>query len=149
MAMDVSYVTAFAALGGAALGGFTSFATSWTISRAQMKAQQTANSKSIRQDLYKEFIEEASRIYGDSLIHNTLELSGLIGLYALISRMRVLSSQKVIENASRVVQVITDTYDQPNKTPKELESMIHNGRVDLLQGFSDACREEFERNPSI
>jgi len=117
--------------------------------RAQMKAQQTANSKSIRQDLYKRFIEEASRIYGDALIHETLELSGLIGLYALISRMRVLSSQKVIENASRVVQVITDTYDQPNKTPKELESMIHDGRVDLLQGFSDACREEFERNHSI
>jgi len=147
--MDVSYVTAFAALGGAALGGLTSFTTSWTTLRAQMKAQQTANSKSIRQDLYKRFIEEASRIYGDALIHETLELSGLIGLYALISRMRVLSSQKVIENASRVVQVITDTYDQPNKTPKELESMIHDGRVDLLQGFSDACREEFERNHSI
>jgi hypothetical protein len=147
--MDVSYVTAFAALGGAALGGCTSFVTSWTNLHLQMKAQQTANSKSIRQHLYKKFIDKASIIYGDALIHNTLELSGLIGLYALLSRMRVLSSQKVIENASRVVQVITDTYDQPNKTPKELESMIHNGSVDLLQGFSDACREEFETNLSI
>ena len=88
--MDVSYVTAVAALGGAALGGFTSFASSWTTLRIQMKADQSANSKSRRQKLYKEFIDEASKIYGDALIHSTLELSGLIGLYSLISRMRSL-----------------------------------------------------------
>jgi hypothetical protein len=144
--MDVSYVTAFAALGGAALGGFTSFASSWTTLRIQMKAKQSANSKSKRQKLYKEFIDQASRIYGDALIQSTLELSGLIGLYSLISRMRILSSEEVIENASRVVHVITETFHQPNKTPEELESMIHQHRVDLLQEFSNACRKELETN---
>ena len=144
--MEVAYVTAFAALGGAALGGLTSFTTSWTTVRAQMKAERTASSKSRRQDLYKNFIEQASRIYGDALINSTLELSGLIGLYTLISRMRVLSSVSVIENAVRVARSITDTYEQPNRTPAELESMIHNGSVDLLQDFSYACRREFESN---
>ena len=147
--MNASYVTVIAALGGAALGGFTSFATSWTTLHAQMKSEQTANSKSRRQKLYKQFIDEASKIYGDALIHHSLELSGLIGLYALISRMRVISSPLVIENASRVVRAITDTYSQPNKTPAELEAMIHDDSVDLLQGFSDACRKEFELNLSI
>ena len=144
--MDVSYVTAVAALGGAALGGFTSFASSWTTMRIQMKADQSAHSKSRRQNLYKEFIDDASKIYGDALIHSTLELSGLIGLYSLISRMRILSSEEVIENASRVVRIITETYHQPNKTPDELESMIYQHRVDLLQEFSTACRKEFETN---
>jgi hypothetical protein len=144
--MDVSYVTAIAALGGAALGGFTSFATSWTTLRTQMKAEQSANSKSRRQKLYKEFIDEASQIYGDALIHNTLELSGLIGLYSSISRMRIVSTEGVIESASRVVRIITETYDQPNKTPAELESMIYQHQVDLLQEFSNACRKEFETN---
>ena len=51
--MDSGYITAFAALGGAALGGLTSFATSWTTLRTQMKAQQRDNSKSQRQKLYK------------------------------------------------------------------------------------------------
>ena len=147
--MDVSYVTALAALGGAALGGLTSFATSWTTLRVQMKAEEIASSKSRRQELYKQFIEEASRIYGDALIHDTLELSGLIGLYALISRMRVQSSLAVVENAERVAQIITDTYRQPNKTEAELEVMIHDRRVDLLQGFSDACRKEFETNLAL
>jgi hypothetical protein len=109
-----------------------------------MKAKQSANSKSKRQKLYKEFIDQASRIYGDALIQSTLELSGLIGLYSLISRMRILSSEEVIENASRVAQVITETFHQPNKTPAELESMIHQHRVDLLQEFSNACRKELE-----
>ena len=144
--MDVSYVTALAALGGAALGGFTSFATSWTTLRIQMNAEQTTHSKSRRQMLYKEFIDQASIIYGDALIHSTLELSGLIRLYSLISRMRIFSSEEVIENASRVAQIITETYHQPNKTPDELESMIHQHRVDLLQEFSNACRREFESN---
>jgi hypothetical protein len=144
--MDVSYVTALAALGGAALGGFTSFATSWTTLRIQMKANQSANSKSRRQKLYKAFIDEASRIYGDALIHSTLELSGLIGLYSLISRMRILSSDEVIQNASRVARIITETYHQPNKTPGELELLINQNHVDLLQEFSNACRREFESN---
>ena len=144
--MDAAYVTALAALGGAALGGFTSFATSWTNLRLQMRAEQTANSKSARQELYKKFIDEASRIYGDALIHNTLEMAGLIELYALISRMRVLSSRPVADAAVDVAKRITDTYRQPNKTPEELEAMIFNNTVDLLEGFSDACRREFEIN---
>jgi len=147
--MDTSYITAVAALGGAALGGFTSFATSWTTLRVQMKANKKASSTSRRQELYKQFIEDASRIYGDALTHEKLELTRLIGLYALISRMRVLSTQSVIGNAVKVVQVITEVYKQPNKTPDEVDDMIRNGRVDLLQGFSDACRIELETNVSI
>jgi hypothetical protein len=144
--MDPSYIPALAALGGAALGGFTSFATSWTTLRVQMKANNTASSKARRQKLYRQFISEASRMYGDALIHNELQLAGLIGLYSLISRMRILSSAQVIENAVLVTQTISDIYRQPNKTPEELEEMIHNDHVDLLSKFSEACREEFETN---
>ena len=142
--MDPGYITALAALGGAALGGFTSFATSWTTQRAQMNAALTASSKSQRQKLYKTFIDDAAKLYGDALIHNNLELSGLIELHAIVSRMRVFSSPPVIENAIGVVRVITETYNQPNKSPMEIEEMIQNGSVDLLKGFSEACRKEFE-----
>ena len=144
--MDAGYITALAALGGAALGGFTSFATSWTTQRAQMKADQVSSSKSRRQKLYKAFIDGASKAYGDALIHDNLELSGLIELYAILSRMRVLSSTPVLENADRVVRVITETYSQPNKSSIEIEEMIRKGSIDLLKAFSEACRQEFETN---
>jgi len=147
--MDAGYITALAALGGAALGGFTSFATSWTTQRVQMNAERAASSKSRRQKLYNAFIDGAAKMYGDALIHDKLELSGLIELHTIVSRMRVFSSVEVIENASRVVRVITETYSQPNKSPLEIEEMIENGTIDLLKGFSEACRQEFETNLRI
>ena len=142
--MEPGYITALAALGGAALGGFTSFATSWSTQRAQANAAQTANSKSQRLKLYKAFIDDAAKMYGDSLINDKVDLSGLVELHAMVSRMRVLSSTAVIENATRVVRVITETYNQPNKSPMEIEEMIENGSIDLLKVFSEACRREFE-----
>jgi hypothetical protein len=144
--MDAGYVTALAALGGAALGGFTSFATSWTTQRAQMNAARIASSKSQRQKLYKAFIDNSSKIYGDALIHDNLELPGLIELYAILSRMRFLSSAAVFESADKVVRIITDTYGQPNKSPMEIEDMVRKGSLDLLKEFSEACRHEFASN---
>jgi len=147
--IDSGYITAFAALGGAALGGLTSFATSWTTLRIQMKSQRSASSKSKRQKLYKAFIDGAARIYGDALIHDKLETTGLIDLHALVSRMRIVSSGPVIEMAVNVVKVITDTYSQPNKSPEEIEAMISNSSVDILRSFSEACRDEFEQSLEI
>ena len=147
--MDAGYITALAALGGAALGGFTPFATSWTTQRVQMNAERNATSKSRRQKLYNAFIDGAAKMYGDALIHDKLELSGLIELHTIVSRMRVFSSAAVIENAISVVRVITETYSQPNKSPLEIEEMIENGTIDLLKGFSEACRQEFETNLRI
>jgi len=142
--MDGAYLTAMAALGGAAVGGFTSFATSWTTLRTQMKAEGNASSKNRRRKLYTLFINQASKMYGDALIHDTPELSGLIELHALVNRIRILSTTPVIENAVRVVRVITETYSQPNRSPFEIEAMIENGSIDLLSRFSEACRAELE-----
>ena|SRR5215472_12921412 len=142
--MDGGYLTTLAALGGAALGGFTSFATSWTTLRTQMKAKGSASSKSRRRKLYNLFINQASKMYGDALIHDNPELAGLVDLHALVNRIRILSSTPVIENAVRVVRVITETYSQPNRSPLEIEAMIENGSIDLLSRFSEACRDELE-----
>ena len=71
-------------------------------------------------------------------------MSSLVGIYSLISRMRVLSSLKVIESAANIARLITDTYFQPNKTLAELQAMIHDGGVDPLRDFSDVCRNELE-----
>ena len=142
--MNAGYDTALAALAGATLGGLTSFASSWTTLHAQMKAQRLASSKSTRQELYKQFIDEASRTYVDALVHDKLDMSSLVGIYSLISRMRVLSSRKVIESAANIARLITDTYFQPNKTLFELQAMIHDGGVDPLRDFSDVCRNELE-----
>ena len=143
--MDSASLSAFAALAGATIGGLTSFATSWLTQQTQVKVQQSARKLTRREELYKDFVEEASKLYADSLIHETSDVSQLVRLYAMISRMRVLSSTTTIESADKVARMIVNTYLAPNKTFPELRDMVNSGAIDLLRDFSEACREEFQK----
>ncbi len=71
-------------------------------------------------------------------------MNSLINIYALIGRMRVLSSTAVVDNAEQIAQKIIDTYLQPNKSFLELRDMVQHQSIDILGRFSEACREEFE-----
>jgi hypothetical protein len=142
--VDVSIISALAALTGAAVGGLTSGITNWVNLRSQLRAQWLLHEKSRRQTLYGDFMEEASRCYIDALQHNEADIPGLVGLYAKLSRMRTLSSKTVVERAEEVVRKILDTYLEPDKSFVELREMAINGTIDLLRGFSGACHDEFE-----
>ena len=61
-----------------------------------------------------------------------------------VARMRVLSSQTVLEHAERIERTILDAYLEPDKTFPELREMANSGSLDLLRSFSEACRAEFE-----
>jgi hypothetical protein len=143
--MDTSVVTALAALGGAAIGGLTSVLASWLTQRAQARMAQLAHYQLRRQELYKEFIEQASTLYIHALQNDKPDVSGLMGLYAEISRMRVLSSARVIDSADQIVKRIVNAYLEPNKTVPELREMTNSGLIDPLRNFSEACRAEAER----
>ena len=143
--MDAAYVSALAALAGAAIGGLTSFATSWVTQRAQARAQQLAHKLTRREELYKDFIEEASKLYADSLVHETPDVSQLVRLYSMISMMRALSPTTIVEDADKVARMIVNTYLAPNKTFPELRDMVNSGAIDPLRDFSEACREELQR----
>jgi hypothetical protein len=58
--------------------------------------------------------------------------------------MRALSSRQVVHRAEDVARKILDTYLEPDKSFVELREMAIDGTIDLLQGFSDACHDEFE-----
>jgi len=66
-----------------------------------------------------------------------------MGLYAELSRMRIMSSSAVVDSADRILKKIADTYSEPNKTFPELRKMSDSGLIDPLRDFSEACREEF------
>ena len=143
--MDQPYFSAFAALAGSVIGGVTSLATSWLTQRAQLRAQRVSHDIGRREDLYKDFIEEASRLYADAFKHDKADVAKLVKLYALISRMRVLSSQKIIDSADRVARVIVETYLAPNKSFRDLPAFLEDHSMDPLQEFGNACREELRR----
>jgi hypothetical protein len=111
--MDPAYLSAAAALAGSLIGGLTSLVASWLTQHVQFSAQQRASDLSKREELYKSFIEEASKWYADAFEHDKAEVSNLVNLYALVSRMRVLSSPAIVEHADKVVRVIIETYLAP------------------------------------
>ena len=143
--MDSATISALAALGGALIGGLTFFTTSWLTQQTQARGQQLMHKLTRQEDLYKEFIEEASRLYVDSLVHDSPNVPQLVRLYAMISRMRVLSSTKTVENADKVARMIVNTYLAPNKTLPELRDMVNSGALDPLRDFSEASRAELQR----
>jgi glycogen debranching enzyme len=145
--MNSAYLPALAALAGSAVGGLTSFASAWLTQHRHDRAERLSQDKSRRQKLYKQFIDEASELYADALVHDQAEVSALVSVYALISRMRVLSSSAVIERAEAVVRMIVDTYFAPNKTFPELPKLMDGHSIDPLRAFSEECRAELSNAP--
>ena len=142
--MNSAYLSALAALAGSAIGGLTSFGSAWLTQRRQDLAERLSRKKARRRKLYKQFIDEASKLYADALVRNQAEVSALVGVYALISRMRVESSAAVIEKAEAVVHMIVDTYFTPNKTFPEFRELVDSHAVDPLRAFSEECRAELQ-----
>ncbi len=140
--MDGAIISALAALAGSVVGGLTALGTSWLTQQAQARAQESARDRTAREALYSDFIVEASRLYGDAWVNDKPEMSNLIGLYAMVSKMRVRSSPRIIENAEKVALTIVETYFTPNRTLRELRDMLESEGMDPLRGFSQACREE-------
>ena len=70
---------------------------------------------------------------------NRLAVANLVNLYALVSRMRILSSPPIVESADRVVRMIIETYLAPNKTFRDLAEIK---TMDPLREFGKACRAE-------
>lgn len=143
--MSSSVEPALAALAGTTIGGLTTLAVAWMVQRTQLRASAAAGDRTIRQMLYKQFIEEASKLYGGAIVSNTLEVPMLVGAYALISKMRVISSVETVQKAEMVLRRIVKLYSLPNKTVAELREDIDSDKLDLLRDFSVAAREELLR----
>jgi hypothetical protein len=145
--MDPAYLSALAALLGSVVGGTTSFLSSWLSHRVELRSQLFLSDKGSRQELYREFVDKGSRLYIDALIHDAPDLSKAIDLYALISRMRILSSPRVVDEADKVALSIIECYPQPNKTFEDVRAMVNHHALNPLRGFSEACREELQTLP--
>ena len=143
--MDAALLPAVSALAGSVIGGLTSSAATWLSARSHAKAGHLAREMSRREDLFRDFILEASKCYGEALMNSEPRIDQLVALYGLISRMRVLCSSETVGCAERLIAQIVDTYFSPNRTIREIHDLIKNGQaVDPLKLFSEAARAELE-----
>jgi hypothetical protein len=121
---------------------FRRSAATWFTHRRKEGARRSSQEKSRRQKLYKQFIEEASKLYAAALVRDNSDFSTLVNVYALIGQMRILSSDAVIEGAESVVRMIVDSYLSPNQPFPELRELMNSRAADPLREFSEACRNE-------
>jgi hypothetical protein len=143
--MDVAYISGLSALAGSVIGALTSSGTTWLTQKAQARAGQMFHETSRREDLYREFIVAASKAYGDALTTSEPQIGDLVNLYAMVSRMRVLSTPRTTACADKIMLTIIDTYFSPNRSVRELRDLIRSGAaagIDPLREFSEVAREE-------
>ncbi|TMJ31295.1 MAG: hypothetical protein E6G88_05650, partial [Alphaproteobacteria bacterium] len=111
--MTVALEPALAALAGSAIGGLTTLAVTLMTQRVQARAALTTRDLTVRQKLYRKFIEEASKLYGDALMHSAVDILMLVGTSALVNRMRVISTSGIVDKAEVVLRTIVDIYFSP------------------------------------
>jgi hypothetical protein len=140
--MDLTYIHAVAAISGSASGTLATVLTGLFTQRRKDLALRRSRATSQCQELYRTFVEEASSLYADALVNDTSETSKLVDLYAFIGRMRILSSNEVVEAAEKTGRLIIETYLSPNKTFVDLPEVLDG--MDPLRHFSEACRRELQ-----
>ena len=168
--MDATIVTALAGIGGSLCGGTASFATAWLTQKTRAKHNGIRAELNKREALYGEFINECSTRVIDSFERNLdkLGLTGarvvrqdaatglaheagagkperLLSIYALLNRIRLCASDAVLTQAVGLVKFIMEQYSAPNVSVEEFHKRAHNGGIDPLKAFSEACRRELVR----
>jgi hypothetical protein len=99
-------VFGFGGLAGSVIGGLTTFAAAWITQHQQANVQWLLQEKTRRQELYQQFIEDASKLYVDALMHDQVPIPSLVNLYASMNKMKVVFNPGVAERAEKVIRVM-------------------------------------------
>ena len=140
--MDTTIVTALAGIFGSLCGGSASVATAWVTQKTGSKREELRAELDKREALYGEFINECSKRVMDSLERNLDKPETLLSIYALLNRIRLCASDAVLTQAVELVKFIMEQYFAPNVSIEEFHERVHNGDIDPLKAFSEACRRE-------
>lgn len=140
--MNPVAISALAALGGSAIGALAPVLTNVLVQRSAAKRDLANRMAASREALYSDFIKEASGLFVASVTHNLENLGDLVSLYALVSRIRLCSTDPVLHAAEDVVKRITEDFSKPNLTIEQVARDVVSGKGDPLSKFSFACRKE-------
>jgi len=142
--MDAAIITAVAAVSGSIVGGLASFATTYFTQRNQAHRDFLSRDVAHREELYAQFIKEATNLYVDSLDKPLTNPTALIGMYSLVGRIRLTAGDKVLLAAEKVMETIVDSYNRPPIKFEDVYKVWRKEHIDPLKEFTEACREELK-----
>jgi len=127
--MDAAYISGISALAGSVIGGLTTGFTTWLSQRSQARAGQFAHDLARHEDLIRDFIVAASKTYGDAIVNSEPKMPELVDLYAMVSRMRVLSMPRSVASADIVMRAIIQTFFEPSQAISDLRDVVKSGKA--------------------
>ena len=146
--MDTSgLIPAFAAILGSTIGGLTTFATTFLTQRYNARRDMREKDVANREKLYSEFLTEVADLYVDSLNRTLADVgkpAAFVAAYALLGRIRMISTEAVLKAADRVIQDIIEAYNRPPISIQELKKLTDERPADPWHDFTGACRAERE-----
>jgi len=140
--MNTAMISALAALAGSAIGASAPILSSYILQRNTALLELTNQQIAQREDLYSDFIQQASRLFiseAPGAVHN---LDQLLALYALVSRIRLFASRPVVKAAEDFVKEFAQHVGEPLLNAKDVRAAVLAKKVDPLNEFSSACRKE-------
>jgi hypothetical protein len=140
--MDTHFITVLAAALGSMIGAAASIGTTWITQHKQTVRELTQAGLRERESLYSEFITEASRLTLHAMSHSLEALDELVSLYGIVGRIRLLSSDAVLQEAEKCCFKIVELYAQPNRSVEYFLTSFNPDKHDPLKPFSTACRRE-------
>jgi hypothetical protein len=153
--MNSAWISALSAIMGSLAGALTSVLTTYVSQRSQARRDFLNKQFAQRETLYCEFINEAARLFADSLQHQIEKTEPLVAIYVLLNRIRLNNSAEVIRAAMTTIDDLIATCNRPNLTAEQLRSFtteeLHGraNKSDPLRKFGEACRKELNTIYSI
>jgi hypothetical protein len=111
--MDSSIVAAVSALLESAVGGLTTFATTFFHQRYVACRDMLVKDVANREQVHAEFLKEVADLYRESIARTVEDLAtqpSLIRMYSLVGRIRMVSSEAVLMAAEQVADNIIESY---------------------------------------
>lgn len=143
--MDPAIVTGLSAVFGSLAGGMASVLTTWLTQRNQTRSERAKMEIRKREGLYGEFVNEVARLTADAVDHSLDHADKVVKLFALLSRIRFVSSQAVLEAAEECSRHVVDLYEMEKMGPEDVITAVCKTSPEILRAFSDACRVELRQ----
>jgi hypothetical protein len=141
MFSSVSWILAVAGL---AIGGLACVSVIYFVQRRQFRAGRVARDLDRCEDTYCRFIDQASEMWLDAF-ESPHDPANLIGLTALLGKIRLSSTRPVLEAAEAVMTFLLDTCERPSKDIHKFVAEAPREFMAPLDAFTAACRTERER----
>ena len=143
MPLDPAVIAATSGILGSVVGALSSLGTTFMTQRLQARRERVSIELAKREELYGEYIEQVTPLFAESVETTEFDPAKIFGLYALLGRIRLASSDEVLREAEAVILNLLKWYSNPALEVRVLMEQAARHEVsDPIEVFTRACRRE-------